>query len=193
MKVRLAVAAGLVAATALSLTAHAATPTLDGKKVKVISVKATGSGQHDSDQVTDLAGDPTGSGPDRTQCAPSRCSRTVFTYSPAKGVKGDLLFTVAWPNTASDLDLFVGMVNKDGSSTTIASCGASAGSTEKVFIPASELKAGKKYVMVIDFYRAASVTATGKIEIGASNTVKSTVPKDPVFEPSLGSSVNCGL
>lgn len=178
MKVRLATATVLMGLLAVSTAgAQAATPVLDGKKVKVLTLTASGGTQdHDTDMVTDLAKDPTGPSPDRTQCAAPRCGKLRFTYKPAKGVKGDLMFTLNWTNQASDMDLYVAEVAKDGSLSDIGHCGGVGGTSEKVFLPASSLKSGKSYVLVADFFRSVNDTVTGKVQIGAPSTVKTTVP-----------------
>ena len=156
-----------------SAHADAATKTLDGKKTKKLSITASGGAQdHDSDLVTGLV-----SGGDRTECEMPRCARLEFTYLPAKGVKnGDLMFTATWSNPASDIDLYVGEVAKDGSSSELTHCAGAGTASEKVFIPKADLKPGKKYVLVLDFFRSLNETVTGTVEIGVPNSIKTTVP-----------------
>ena len=172
MKVRLLTAAALAGALAVSTAgAQAAPRTLDGRSVKTLTMTASGGLQdNDKDQAQLL------SSPDRADCAPPRCSRLPFLYKPAKGVKGDLMFTVTWTNRASDIDLYVGEVARDGSTTTVDSCGGVGSTTEKVFLPAKALKPGKTYVLVVDWFRSLNETATAKVQIGVPSTIKTTVP-----------------
>jgi hypothetical protein len=185
VKVRLITATVLASGLALSMSgAQAATPTLDGKKVKVLSFTPNGGAQdNDKDQASLTT-------PDRLACEMPRCAKLTFVYKPAKGVKGDLMFTATWTNPASDIDVYVGEVAKDGSASDVGHCGGAATTTEKVFIPASDLKSGKKYVMVVDFYRSVNETVNAKVEIAVPNTIKSTVPSnvDSTLYP-----VNCTL
>ena len=171
MKIRLLTAAALVGTLALSLSgAEAATPVLDGKKVKVLTLTAAGGAQtHDQE----LASIET---VDKTNCAMPRCARIPFTYKPAKGVKGDLMLTVTWTNPASDIDLYFAEVGKGGSSSQISDCASFGGPSEKIFVPAAELKAGKTYVLVADFFRSANETIKAKVEIAVPNAKKTTVP-----------------
>ncbi len=174
MKVRLATAATLVGALALSISGAeaAATPTLDGKKVKVLTLTATAAVQdHDSDQVTTLVNDS-----DPTQCVAPACSRLTFTYKPAKGVKGDLMLTSTWTNPAADIDLYFAEVLKDGSSAEIANCASAGGPSEKIFVEASALKPGKKYALIAFFFRTANETVNTKVEIAVPNSIKTSVP-----------------
>lgn len=172
MKIRLitaaAVAGGLVASVG---GAQAASPTIDGKKVKTISITANGGAQsNDKDQASLTS-------PDRLACAAPRCAKLTFTYAPAKGLSnGDLMFTATWTNPASDIDLYIGELDKKGNASDIGHCGGTGTTSEKVFVPKSSLKAGHKYVMVVDFFRSVNETATGKVEIGVPNSIKSTVP-----------------
>lgn len=187
MKTRLLTAATLAGALALTLTgAEAATPTLDGKKVKVLTLKATASAQdHDSDFVTGSAG----LDPERVACTPPRCARLDFVYKPAKGVAGNILFEAKWTVPAEDMDLYVAEIDKYGDATELASCGASAGTSEKVFVDRSLLKAGHKYAMIVDFYRTANESVTATATMPATNTVKTTAPAqiDNVQK------INCGI
>ncbi|MDP9183423.1 MAG: hypothetical protein M3P04_11685 [Actinomycetota bacterium] len=173
MRSRLILAPVLVGALALmSSGAGAATKTLDGKKVKKLTITASGGAQaNDADLVTGLL-----DAPDRTDCAMPRCARLTFKYLPAKGVKGDLMFSVNWANPLSDIDLYVGEIAKDGSSTEIGHCAGFGTTSEKLFIPKSQLKSGKQYVLVVDFFRSLNETATGTVQIGVPNTIKTTVP-----------------
>ncbi len=172
MKIRLITAAVVAAGLAVSVSgAQAATPTLDGKKVKSLSLTASGGAQsNDKDQVALESSD-------RLACAAPRCAKLTFTYAPAKGLSNaDLMFTATWANPASDIDLYVGELDKRGNATDIGHCGGTGTTSEKVFIPKSALKAGKTYVVVVDFFRSVNETATGKVEIGVPNSIKSTVP-----------------
>lgn len=172
MKIRLVTAAALAGGLVLSVSgAQAASPTIDGKKVKTLSLTANGGVQsNDKDQASLDT-------PDRLACVAPRCAKLAFTYAPAKGLaNGDLMFTASWTNPASDIDLYVGELDKRGNASEIGRCGGVAGTTEKVFLPKSSLKPGRRYVLVVDFYRSVNETATGKVEIGVPSTLKSTVP-----------------
>ncbi|MDP9100832.1 MAG: hypothetical protein M3N21_01600 [Actinomycetota bacterium] len=177
MQVRTALLAATVAAAAgIALTAPpssaAGVPVLDGKKTKVLSFSGSGGLQdNDSDFVTGTV-----KANDRTQCEAPRCAAMVFIYKPAKGVKGDTAYTLTWTNPGSDFDLYVAEIAKDGSRSKIAGCGAGAGNHEKVFIPAGTLKSGKKYAVVVDFYRSLNETMTAKVEMPGTDTVATTVP-----------------
>jgi hypothetical protein len=173
MRSRLALVPVLVGALALMSTgADAAAKTLDGKKIKKLTITANGGAQaNDADLVTGLV-----DAPDRTACAMPRCARLTFKYLPAKGVKGDLMFTVTWTNPLSDVDLYVGEIAKDGSSSEIGHCAGAGTASERLFIPKSQLKSGKYYVLVVDFFRSLNETATGTVEIGVPNSIKATVP-----------------
>jgi len=185
MKLRLVTAVALSAGLFLSVSgAEAATPTMDGKKLKAINVTAKATLQsNDKDFVVP-------GGPERVDCKAPRCSKTSFVYKPAKGVKGGLLLTATWANTASDIDLYLAVVNPNKSLTQVGACGASAGTSEKVYVPPSTLRSGKTYIMVIDFYRTNAEVVKGKVEINVSNSTKTTVPAKA--EDAL-ISINCGL
>ena len=187
MKVRLATAAVLLGVLAAGTPgAQAANPVLDGKKIKVLSLTASGGLQsNDKDQAQLKT-------PDRADCAAPRCARLPFTYKPAKGVNGDLMFTVTWTNPASDIDLYAGEVGKDGSTTTIDSCGGTGTASEKVFVPAASLKSGKTYVLVVDWFRSLNETAKATVQIGVPSSIKATVP--PQYDgkvPGTLFKVNC--
>lgn len=187
MKVRLVTAATIAGALALSVSgAQAAAPTLDGKKIKVLTMKAVGAAQdHDSAFVTGSAG----LDPERVDCAMPRCARLDFIYKPAKGVKGDVAFELKWTVPASDIDLYVAEIAKDGSATELAACGASVGTSEKVFLASSNFKAGKKYALIADFYRTANEAVTGTVTMPGTNTVKTSAPAAVDDKQK----VNCGL
>ena len=172
MNVRLLAVAAVVSGLVLSTAgAQAAPRTLDGRTVKTLTMTANGGLQsNDKDQAQLL------DAPDRADCAPPRCSRLPFVYKPARGVRGDLMFTVTWTNRASDIDLYVGEVNRDGSTTTVDSCGGVGTTSEKVFVPAGSLRPGRTYVLVVDWFRSINETATAKVQIGVPSTIKTTVP-----------------
>ena len=186
MKTRLVTATVLAGALALSVSgAQAATPVLDGKKVKTLTLKSTPTAQdNDSDLVTGLAG-----GPERVACAAPRCARLPFVFKPAKGVTGNVAFTTSWSVPAEDMDLYVAQVLKDGSASEIAHCGASVGTGEKIVLPASTFKPGKTYALIVDFYRATGQSVTSTVSFPGSAAVSSTVPADvDDLQPT-----NCGL
>ena len=184
MRFRLAAAALVCGALALPHTASAAaTPTLDGKKVKTLSTTFTpGSQDHDSEFVTGSLG-----GSDRVNCAAARCGTLPFTYLPAKGVKGDLVFSISWGTPGDDFDLYVVEYAKDGSRSQVATCGAFAGTSEKVVVPGSDLRRGKKYALLVDYYRVTSDKVAATVSFPGTGSVKS-LPSD-----ATGVQEGCGL
>jgi len=187
MKVRLATAAVLVGVMAASTAgAQAAPKTLDGKKVKVLTFSATAAPQdHDSDYVTSSIKPD-----DRLACQPARCFTLRFRYQPAKGVKGGLAFAISWTFPAEDFDLYVAEIAKDGSASDVGHCGASAGTSEKVFLPAGTLKPGKTYAVIVDYYRASGAAPVkGSVTFPGTDTVKTSVPSN--VDAATGA--NCGL
>jgi hypothetical protein len=170
MRFRLTTALALAGALLLSVSgAEAATPTLDGKKLKVLKVsKTSGVEEHDVDL--------TGTGPDPIDCGPPRCVRLPFVYRPAKGIKGGLMLTATWRTPGTDIDLFLGEVGKNGRATVVAQCANSGPPSEKVYAPPSVLRSGRTYVMVIDFFRAINEPMSAKVEINVPNTIPSTMP-----------------
>lgn len=190
MKVRLVTATVLAGGLVASMSgAHAGgAPVLDGKKTTMLTTTfSPGAQDHDSSLATEQA---PGGAVNRDDCKDPRCGRLTFTYQPAKGVKGNLKFTINWSVPGEDFDLYVAEVGKDGSSSDIGHCGASAGTSEQVDLDSSSLKAGKTYVLIADFYRATGgdkVTAT--VAFPADSTLKTTVP---ATADKVGS-VNCGL
>ena len=186
MRTRLVLTAATVAALGLTLSgAQAAVPTLDGKNVKVLTLKGVGAPQsNDPDFVTGAAG-----GPERVACQPPRCARLDFVYKPAKGVKGDVAFEAKWTTPVADIDLYVAEIAKDGSATQLGTCGTFGGTSEKIFLDSSNFKSGKKYAMIIDFYRTANETVTATATMPGTNTLKTTVPA----AVNDLQSVNCGL
>ena len=174
MRTRLTFTAAAVAALALAAPAALASPapaTLDGKKITKLTLEATTTAQtHDETFVTEQAVPA-----DRMQCDKPRCAVLPFVYKPAKGVKGDVAFTVTWGSPGSDFDLYVVSIDKNGR-TKLASCGGSTGSSEKVFLTADSFKPGKTYGLLVDFYRTPGEKVTGTVEMPGANTVKTTVP-----------------
>jgi hypothetical protein len=191
MRNRLVLVPVLVAGLALGLTnAQAATKTLDGKKVKTLTLTAAGGTQdHDETNVTEVL-----DAPDRADCESPRCAKLTFIWKPAKGVKGDVLFSITWSNPLSDYDLYVAEVAKDGTTTTLAdqSCGGTGGTSEKVFVTKDKFKAGRTYAMVVDFYRSVNDTVKGTVQMGVKSTLKHPVPDqyDGQFPGTLFK-VNC--
>ena len=185
MRTRLAAAALLCGALALPHVARAAgTPTLDGKKVRTLTTSFAPKAQdHDSDFVTGSLG-----GDDRVNCAADRCGTFPFTFKPAKGVKGDLVFTISWTTPGQDFDLYVVEYAKDGSRSQVATCGAFAGTSEKVVVSSSDLRAGKKYGLLVDYYRTPGTEkVTGTVAFPSSATLKS-FPTD-----TAGVATGCGV
>ena len=186
MRVRLLTAIGIAAAVCSAVPSSAAESkpvVLDGAKVKEITLVGQGSAQfHDADLVAL-------DGPERVDCKAPRCAFVDFVYKPAAGVKGDVAAVVEWTAPASDIDLYIAKVGKNGN-TDIVHCGGSAGTRERVFAEAKSFKAGETYRLIIDFYRAAAETATAKLKMPGANEIKGTVP-DEGF--GLSQSVNCTL
>ena len=187
MKIRLLTAVAVTGVLSLSTVgAHAATPVLDGKKVKVLTLTAVGAPQdHDADLVTGVRGD----GPERVSCVAPRCARLPFRYQPAKGVTGNVAFQLTWTVPAADIDLFIAEIGQDGSSTELAACGTSSGTSEKIYLAAASFKSGKTYALIADFYRTANETVKATVTMPGSNSVKTTVPANV---DNL-QKVNCGM
>jgi hypothetical protein len=179
-----AIAAGLLAGVP---GAEAATPTLDGKKTKTLSFTAVAAPQ--ANDVTATQNDL--DGVERVTCSPPLCASFDFVYKPAKGVKAiGLAFESSWTVPVGvDIDFYVAAVDKRGDATEIASCGASAGNRERIYLPASDFKSGKKYRMIAYFYRAANETVTTKVTFNGANEVPATVPSDA----EAAAPINCGL
>lgn len=190
MRTRLILAAGAAAAVAVAaLPSQAAgAKVLDGKKTKALTFSLASSPQdNDTNQVTDItdlvASSPI-SRPDIANCPASRCLTYSFVYKPAKGVKpGPFSVKISWTIPGQDYDLYV---VQDGGD--VGHCGASAGTSEVVDIT-SPIK-GKTYKVVIDEYRAAPDTVTGKVAFPATDQVGSTAPSTL---DDAGLPTNCGL
>lgn len=160
----------LVVAVPSALAAPA--PVLDGKKTTKLTLTAPAGAQtHDETLVTGVA-----TGEDRMQCAADRCAVLPFVYQPAKGVKGDVLFTLTWGTPGADFDLYAVAIEKDGSRTKLGSCGGSTGTSEKVFMTADNFKAGKTYALLADFYRTPGEKVTGTVQMPADSSIPATVP-----------------
>jgi hypothetical protein len=161
----------------MTVGASAAPKTLDGKKIKTLTLSASGGLQdHDDSNVTDLP-HVLDTLPDRADCKAPRCAKLPFVYKPAKGVKGDVMFAITWSNPLTDYDLYVAEVDRDGTTTSVGAfhCGGTGGTSEKVFVPRGTFKAGKTYAMVVDFYRSVNDTVHGTVTMGPS-TVSHPVP-----------------
>lgn len=172
MRARPVLALGaLVLVAAVAAPSHAAgTPTLDGKKVKKLTGKASGGLQdNDSDNVTEAA-----STPNRADCAMPRCYRLDFIWNPAKGVTGNVLFKIDWTSPASDFDLYVA----DAKKGQVASCGGVGGTGEAIVLRGKSLKVGRKYTLVADFFRSVNDTVTATVEFPTKAVTGTTVPTD---------------
>jgi hypothetical protein len=172
MKIRLIGLGAVSLALAMTVSsAQAATPTLDGQKVKTLSLTtSTGTQDHDSDLVTGAVKTN-----DRAVCAAPRCSALTFVYKPAKGIRGDAGFKISWGTPGDDMDLYVAEVTR-GERATIAHCGGSAGTSETVILPAGTLVPGHTYALVADHYRSASDKVTATVTFPNTFSVKTTVP-----------------
>ena len=178
MRTRLLAAAVACGALALPHAAQAGrTPVLDGKKVKALTATFTPKAQvHDQEFV---------SGGDRVNCASDRCGTIPFVFQPAKGVKGDLVFTISWGASGSDFDLYAVEYAKNGSAGQIATCGAFAGTSEKVVVPSSDLRPGKKYGLLVNYYRVTSDKVTASVTFPGTTTT-TTLPTDSAQAEGCG-------
>lgn len=184
MKFRLALATALAGGLLVSMSgAQAAPPVMDGKKVKVLKKSAT---------VAATTAQPTGF--DEIVCEdPTKCLTLPFVYKPAKGVKGDLLFTATWTNPAADFDLYVVEIDpKKKTETTVGRCATAPLASEKVFLSAKELRPGRHYRMVVGFYLPLGDTVNAKVEIAVPNTIPTTAP-DAVENSAAEHKINCSL
>lgn len=168
MRTRLVLATAALGALALVVPAAVAAPapvTLDGKKVKTLTLKGNGGLQNNVDN------------PAPEVCVAPRCALLPFVYNPAKGVKGDVMFDVKWDNLASDMDLYVVEVGKSAN-VDIAHCASvtTTGAHEKLFLAAGTLKKGKTYALAIDYYRSVNDKVVGTIEMPSADKVAKTVP-----------------
>jgi len=183
MRARLVVLPVVVAGLVLSLSgAEAATRTLDGKKVKSLSITANGGAQENdlwnAYDVVAVASQGTADSlpapikrvaPE--ECTPPTCAVLDFVYKPAKGIKGGLMFTATWSNPASDIDLYAAQYERDGSKTVLKQCAGAGSTTEKVYLAPSDLKPGRRYALILQFFRSANETATGKVQINVPSTI----------------------
>jgi len=168
MKLRLVTAVALSAGLFLSVSgAQAATPTMDGKKVKVLKAAFKGGLQ---DNTPTMA-----VGEDREYCT-KHCGRLPFVYKPAKGAKGGLMFTVTWSNPASDIDLTVVEAGPNKTWKTIGGCNGAGNMMEKVYLPTTALRSGKTYALIAFYFRSVNETFNSKVEMGIPSTIKPTVP-----------------
>jgi hypothetical protein len=173
---RFLTAAALTGGLLLSVSgAEAATPVMDGKKVRAIDVVRVAKTQaNDAEQVTSAV---PGKEVDYFACPATKCSLTRFVYKPAKGVKGGLLFTMTWANPLSDFDLYIGKVEKNGTVSEMGDCANVGRASEKFFLAANQLTSGSTYVMSMYYFRSiADDKVTGKIQINVPSTIPTTVP-----------------
>jgi hypothetical protein len=201
MRTRILLASVLAGSLAVMATgADAATKTMDGKKVKKLSITANGGAQDNdawtaydavaiADQGTaDML--PEQAHRQGMDCKAPVCARLPFIYKPAKGVKGGLMFTATWTNAASDIDLYAVEIAKDGSSSDIGHCAQFGTASEKVYLSPQDLKPGRKYALVIQFFRSLNETVTGTVEINAPSSIKSTASLPGVGDPL---NLNCAF
>jgi hypothetical protein len=180
VKPRLVTAAALTAGLLLSVSgAEAATPTMDGKVVKVLKISAQPGLQEN-----------TANAEDREYCT-IHCGRLPFVYKPAKGVKGGLMFTVTWTNPVSDADLSVVEAGPNKTWKTIGGCAGIGNTLEKVYVPPAALRPGKTYAMIIYYFHSINETFNGKVEINVPSTIPTTVPKKA--DDNGASPMNCTL
>jgi len=199
MRARLLVALGsaaLLAATALP--SHAGTPVVDGKKNKGWSFKVAVTTQNN------LAGDQAGplvkqAGPSYggAACKPPRCYKQTFVFSPARGVKGDVVVKAKWATPASDYDLYLFPAKPSSETDYVGHCGGSASNGEVMVVPQSALRAGKSYVLVVNFQQSYNDTVTGSLAFPATFATKAapahTIDEThPGFDESF-TSVGCAI
>jgi hypothetical protein len=187
MRARTPLVVAAAAAVLAAVPAHAATPTLDGKKTKVLTFKSASSPQtNDSDLVTDFA-DPAGipaRPDDYAKCPKTRCLSWTFVYKPAKHVKrGPFSVKIGWTVPVEDFDLYV-IDTKYGE---VGHCGASAGTSEYVLVDLPI--PGHKYMVVVDQYRAGPDTVTATVSFPAV----AAKPAAPAPGSVEGFPVACGL
>jgi len=185
MRYRPIMIAATAAAVLAALPAHAAgVKTLDGKTTKAISFSLSSSPQsNDSNLVTDQvpASTPLSRPSNIAQCPKTRGLFYNFKYAPAKGVKaGPFSVKISWTIPGQDYDLYVVQNGAD-----VGHCGASAGTSEVVVIPAIK---GKLYTVVVDEYRALPDTISGSITFPAKDSVKKTTG-----DPTGVIPIDCGL
>jgi hypothetical protein len=188
MRARTTVVLAAAATVVAAVPAHAATPTLDGKKTKVLTFKASSSPQdNDTNLVTDVAnpGLPVSPRPDDYAKRPaSRCLSWSFLYKPAKHVKrGPFTVKITWTIPGQDYDLYV----LDAKYGDVGHCGASAGQGEYVLVDAPV--PGHKYLVVVDEYRAAPDTVNATVSFPANTFT----PAAPVPADAEGFPVACGF
>jgi hypothetical protein len=181
MKIRLVLAAALAGGLLASISgAEAATKVIDGKKVKVLTMKNAPGTVQDQQEYLDY---------DSTLCNDKvLCPKLTFVYKPATGVKGGLLFTTTWSNQLTDIDIQVVQYDSRNNGTVVGSCGGSSFTSEKIYLASSELKKGANYALVVHMFRTVAETAvTSKVQIGVKSTIPTTVPE----AADLG--INCTL
>ena len=178
MRARHTVVLAAAAAVVAALPAHASTPTLDGKKTKVLTFSGSSSPQdNDGNLVGDQSGqNPPGSNPrpdDYAKCPKARCLTWTFVYKPAKGVKrGPFSAKLTWTAPVEDYDLYI-LDTKYGD---VGHCGASAGTSE--FVTVDTPVPGHKYLVVVDQYRA--IPDTVKVQVSFPGAAfKPSVPNAP--------------
>ena len=188
MRTRLVLAAATLGAVSLLLPSAVAAPgpvVLDGKKVSVLKLVTDAPMQtNDASPAADEA-----TGYDRYQCVAPRCAVVPFVFKPAKGVKSDIAMSLSWGSAAADYDLYLLQIEKTGR-TKLYNCGGSAGTSEKIFIPAGSLRSGKTYAMMVDFYRSPGEKITAELAMPGKDTTAKTLPAaaDGAVYP-----VNCTL
>lgn len=173
MRARLAlgVAAAILAATAIP--SNAGNPVVDGKRSKGFSFTQAVTTQNNvaGDQAGPLvkqAGQSYGG----IYCAPPRCYKKTFVFQPAKGVKGDMVVKAKWTNPVSDYDVYLYTSKSSKESDYVGACGGSASTGEVLVVPMSALKAGKTYVLVVNFQQSYADTVTGSLTWPATFTSK---------------------
>ena len=94
------------------------------------------------------------------------------------------MFTATWSNPASDIDLYAVEVTKDGSANTLGQCALTGTTSEKVYLGPADLRPGKHYALVMQFFRSLNETATGTVEMGIPSTIKHTADLPGLGDPA---------
>jgi hypothetical protein len=178
-RIRLAIAAGVAAATAYGAMAQAdPVRTIDGVKVKFLNLAPTGSWQIDA--RTEIASTQTATDP--KSCTAKTCWKQDFIYAPAKSLKGnarDVLVTVSRSGYYNDIDLFV----TDSKGKVLGSCSRPAADQNQVYLPAQVLRAGGRYTVVVRFITVLPKVSTSPPSLQPFFTQGSVQLPSPVHQP----------
>jgi hypothetical protein len=164
MRLRPFLAVAAAAALVATIPAHAATPTLDGKKTKTLTFTGKSTPQSNDAAIAADQGAPVpNTRPnDYAHCPATRCLTWSFVYKPAKGVRyGPFSVKISWTVPVQDYDIYV-IDTKYGQ---VGSCGAAVGTAEYALVDAPV--PGHRYLVVVDEYRAVPDTVTATVSFPA--------------------------